>query len=237
MPTPGSAARTARASRSSRGTRTRLTREAILDAGLELAMRVGATSVSVRDLGSQLGTDPTAIYRHFRNKDELMQALLDELNARSVAAVSAPLEDWRGRLRELAIATLDEYARHPAVAVEAVVLTTHGPGERDAIELMLDAFSRAGLSDEEIVRHYALLASHVLSVAAGIARSRGEHSLDALESSPWFEGPVLTDPRTHPLITKFGPRIAGLGDRELFILGVDAVIESAERISAEQSAG
>lgn len=236
MPTPGGAARTARTSRPSRGTRARLTREAILSAGLELASRTGAKTVSVRDLGAQLGTDPTAIYRHFRNKDELMQALLDELSARSVAAVRAPLENWQQRLRELSIATLDEYAAHPAIATEAVVLTTHGPGERDAIELMLDAFSRAGLPDEEIVRHYALLASHVLSVAAGIARSRGEHSLDALDSSPWFDGPVLADPRTHPRISKFGPHIVSLGDRELFLLGIDAVIESAERISAERPA-
>ncbi|MGO7983624.1 hypothetical protein ACC691_37915, partial [Rhizobium johnstonii] len=69
-------------------------------------------------------------------------------------------------------ATLAQYIAYPAVGAEAIVLTTHGPGELDAIEFMLQAFAEAGLSGDDLVRHYALLASHVLSSAAGIARGR-----------------------------------------------------------------
>lgn len=210
-------------------TRQRLSRESIVAAGLELAERPGTTNIAFRDLGALLGVDPTAIYRHFRNKESLMEALLDELGARTVAAVTAPVEQWQDRLRELSIATLDEYIRHPAIAAEAVVLTTNGPGERDAIELMLDAFARAALPDDEIVRHYALLASHVLSVSAGIARSRGQHGVEAVDTSPWFDGIVVADPRRHPMIAKFGQNIMEIGDRELFLRGVEAVIQSAER--------
>lgn len=214
----------------------RLDRTTIVAAGLELAADTGATSISVRELGTRLGADPTAIYRHFRNKEQLMQALLDELNARAVAAVTADSEDWRARLRQLASATLDLFTTYPAVAVEAVVLTTHGPGELDAIELMLDAFARAGLADDELVRHYALLASHVLSTAAGIARSRSERGLADDGRSPWLDAPILADPRTHPRIAEFGVDLAGLEDRDLYRLGVEAVIQSAERSAAHEPA-
>jgi len=211
--------------------KTRLDRESIIAAGLELAAK-GSTSLSVRELGAHLGADPTAIYRHFRNKDQLMQALLDELTRRSVAAVTAERDDWRNRLRQLAVATLDEYSQHPSIGVEATVLTTHGTGELDAIELMLEAFTVAGLAGDELVHHYALLASHVLSSAAGIARARGErreHGVTDDEPSPWFDGPLLADPRRYPLITSINTRLLDLEDRELFMLGVDAVIQSAER--------
>jgi len=211
--------------------KTRLDRESIIAAGLELAAK-GSTSLSVRELGAHLGADPTAIYRHFRNKDQLMQALLDELTRRSVAAVTAERDDWRNRLRQLAVATLDEYSQHPSIGVEATVLTTHGTGELDAIELMLEAFTVAGLAGDELVHHYALLASHVLSSAAGIARARGErreHGVTDDEPSPWFDGPLLADPRRYPLITSINTRLLDLEDRELFMLGVDAVIRSAER--------
>ncbi|GAA1946015.1 TetR/AcrR family transcriptional regulator [Agromyces allii] len=207
----------------------RLDRESIVAAGLDLAASTGATSISVRELGTRLGADPTAIYRHFRNKEALMQALLDELNARAVAAVSADPADWRSRLRQLSAATLDLFTAHPAIAVEAVVLTTHGPGELDAVELMLDAFAHAGLTDDELVRHYALLASNVLATAAGIARSRSERGTTDDGRSPWFDGPILADPRTHPRIAELGVELAGLEDRDLFLLGVEAVIASAER--------
>ncbi|MFF2370395.1 TetR/AcrR family transcriptional regulator [Agromyces sp. NPDC058110] len=221
-----------------RGTaKVRLDRETIVAAGLELAARTGTTVISVRDLGTRLGADPTAIYRHFRNKEQLMQALLDELNTRAVAAVTADPTEWRDRLRQLASATFDEFAAHPAIAVEAVVLTTHGPGELDAIELMLDAFTRAGLGDDAVVHYYALLASHTLSTAAGIARSRSALPPGDHDASPWFDGPILADPRTHPRTAALALEIAELEDRELFRIGVESVIESAERAASGSGAG
>lgn len=215
------------ASRASTG-RTRLDRDSIVAAGLELAATAGTSTISVRELGAQLGADPTAIYRHFRSKEQLMQALLDELALRSVAAVTADPSDWRGRIRELASATLAIYSAHPAVGTEAVILTTHGPGELQAIEIMLEAFSEAGLTGDDVVRHYALLATHVLSSAAGIARGRAERG-DSPEPAPWFDGPILADPRRFPLIAAFNAELADLKDHELFTLGVEAVIQSAER--------
>jgi len=210
----------------------RLDRDMIIAAGLELAAVPGATSISVRELGARLGADPTAIYRHFRNKEHLMEALLDELIARSVAAVTADPADWRDRVRQLASSTLEIFSAYPAIGLEATVLTTHGPGELDAVEFMLDAFSRAGLTGDDLVRHYALLASHVLSSSAGIARGRSERGEAAGDPSPWIEGPLLADPRTHPLIASVSTLLSDLQDRDLFALGVESVIQSAERTAA-----
>lgn len=208
--------------------RARLDRDSIVAAGLELAATSATSTISVRELGAHLGADPTAIYRHFRSKEQLMEALLDELTQRSVSSVTADPSDWRERLRQLAASTLTYYTAHPAIGAEAIVLTTHGPGELDAIEIMLEAFSTAGLSGDDVVRHYALMASHVLSSAAGIARARGERG-DAPMTGPWFDGPILADPRTHPRIASFSAELADLQDRDLFSLGVEAVIQSAER--------
>lgn len=211
--------------------KSKLTSERIIEAGLELATRPGLMIISVRDLGAHLNVDPTAIYRYFRNKEQLMRALLDRLSTHAVAAVQAPPEDWQGRLRELSDAVLEQYMRHPAIAVEAVVLTTHGSGEADSIELMLSAFERAGLSDNDIVQHYAMLAAHILSVGSGIARMHGVlDSTSEFESSTWFDAPLRTDPATHPNLKRFGPQIAQFGDRELYRLGVESVISSAARL-------
>lgn len=214
--------------------RARLDRALIVDAGLELAGTPGVTSISVRDLGARLGADPTAIYRHFQSKDALMGALLDELNSRGVESVTSPAERWDDRLRELAIASLDLFMRHPAIGAEAMTLTTHGPGELAAIELMLDAFQRCGLDGEELVRHYALLASHVLALAAGIARARAEHPNDD-EGDPWVDTPLLADPRKFPLIAQHSLLLTELQDRDLFLSGVELVIDSARRTAAHQN--
>jgi len=210
----------------------RLDRETIIAAGLELAAIPGTHSISVRELGTHLGSDPTAIYRHFRSKDDLMAALLDELTVRAISEVDDDLDDWEARLRHLARSTLDWMSRYPAVGAEAIVLTTHGPGELSAIELMLDAFRRAGLEGDDVVRHYALLASHTLASAAGIARARAELGADPTGDTPWFDEPLLVDPRRYPLVSEHGPALLGLQDTDLYFLGVDLIIESARRTAA-----
>ncbi|MBS1673798.1 MAG: TetR family transcriptional regulator [Actinobacteria bacterium] len=210
--------------------RARLDPEHIVATGLELAA-TGASAISVRELGARLGADPTAIYRHFRSKDDLMRALLDEVTLRALGSVDVPLEDWRGRLRAMARATLDLYSEYPAVGAEGTTLTTHGPGELGAIELMLQAFTTAGLGEADVVRHYALLASHILSTAAGIARARAERTDDEPDG-PWFDEPPLADPRRYPRIAEHTMALASLRDRELFFLGVEQILDSAERIAA-----
>ncbi|MBS1699671.1 MAG: helix-turn-helix transcriptional regulator [Actinobacteria bacterium] len=207
--------------------RARLDAGVIVAAGLELA-ESGVSSISVRELGTRLGADPTAIYRHFRSKDDLMRALLDDITLRGVESVTLPREDWRGRLRALAAATLDLYSRYPAVGAEATTLTTHGPGELGAIELMLEAFTIAGLDEDDVVRHYALLASHLISSAAGVARARADRGGGELDG-PWFDEPPLADPRTYPRIAAHAIALASLRDSDLYFAGVELVLESAER--------
>ncbi|WP_137844086.1 TetR/AcrR family transcriptional regulator [Microbacterium sp. 2FI] len=210
----------------------RLDRQTIVAGALELAGSPGVAAVSFRELGAHLGVDPTAMYRHFLSKDELNAALLEEVTLRALEHVTAPLEDWRARLRQLAQGTLAEFEHYPAIGVEAMGMTTHGTAERRAIELMLDAFSRAGLRGDDLVRHYALLALHTLAGGANLARAIIERRTGLGEADTWLDRPILADPREFPLIAGHTAELAALHDRELFAAGIELVIESAERTAA-----
>ena len=59
----------------------------------------------MRRLGAELGVDPTAVYRHFRYKDELLVAMADRMFAHSIDA----LELGRRLAREPAP---DHHVRH-----------------------------------------------------------------------------------------------------------------------------
>ncbi len=212
----------------------RLDRATIVRAGLEIAAGPRTSAISIRALGSALGVDPTAVYRHFRGKDDLMRALLDEVQAIALAEVSALDGVWSERLRALSRATLDTFVLYPAIALEATVLTTNGPAELATIEYILAAFSEAGLDSSDLVRHYALFASYVLSEAAGIARGRTTAGGDGETrvSNAWFEGPLLVDPLTHSHIASVAAELRDLRDEDIFRMGVDAILDSAERAAA-----
>jgi AcrR family transcriptional regulator len=211
----------------------RLDRDTILAGALELAETPGVAAISFRDLGAHLGVDPTAVYRHFRSKDELMRALLDRIAERSLADIDVPVDDWRGRLRALAMSTLRHFERCPAIGVEATVLTTNGPAEHEAIEFMLEAFSRAGLEGDDLVQHYALFAVQVLSGGANIARARAEQG--AAASGLWLDEPILVDPRELPLVAAHSARLAELRDEEMYLAGVGLILDSAERAARSRS--
>jgi AcrR family transcriptional regulator len=210
--------------------RTRLSREAIIQAGLELGARADTTSISVRNIGAFLGADPTAVYRYFPSKQALMEALLDEVQARVLARVDFTT-DWHTRLHDLAMATLVEFVAFPSIAIEATVLTTKGPAETDTIERILAAFAEAGLAGDALVQHYAFYASYVLFQAAGIARGRSEHVDPLSDTSPWLEGPLLVDPTRQPHLAAVASELGALQDQDIFRFGVERIIESARRVA------
>ncbi|MCW3492439.1 TetR/AcrR family transcriptional regulator [Microbacterium sp. SSM24] len=208
----------------------RLDRDTIVAAALELASAPGVASVSFRDLGARLGVDPTAVYRHFRSKDELMGALFDHLTELGLQEIVAPPEQWQDRLRQLALGSREWLSRYPAVGAEAMLLTTNGPSEHRAMEIILDAFTRAGLKGDDLVRHYALFAMQALSGSANAARARAQRPGES--DTLWLDAPLLVDPHEFPLIAENGGRLAEIRDQSLYLAAVDMVIASAERTAA-----
>ncbi|GAA1495289.1 TetR/AcrR family transcriptional regulator [Paeniglutamicibacter kerguelensis] len=202
-----------------------LDREVFVEAAFRLASRPHTLSLTYRDLGKEVGVDPTAIYRHFQSKESLMQELLDRLFKMAHDRRTVPTSQWEDCLAEFAALTLDTFLEYPAIAVTATSLTTSGQGELDSIELMLSCFSEAGLRGGALAEQYAILGAYVLAGAAGLARDLAESSDP--ESHEWFTGPLLVDPSHHPLVASIRDEILALDHREIFLAGVRQIIRTA----------
>ena len=70
-----------------------LSKERVLQAAVELADRGGSDAVSMRKLGQELGVDAMSLYHHVRNKDDILDGIVDvvvgEIDARPADA------DWK----------------------------------------------------------------------------------------------------------------------------------------------
>ena len=72
--------------------RAQVSRADYVSAAFEISARSGMQSLTLKALGEHLGLDATAVYRHFRNKDMLLRAMLDQL-LQGVLEHAAPSDD------------------------------------------------------------------------------------------------------------------------------------------------
>lgn len=93
----------------------RLSRDAIVATGIALADAEGLEALSMRRLATALGVNPMSLYHHVRDKDALLDAMLDAVVA-GITADDAPLarpSDWTTRLRDLLLAARTTMLGHP----------------------------------------------------------------------------------------------------------------------------
>lgn len=88
-----------------------LSRGAVVAAAVALADRDGIGRVSMRTLAAGLGVEAMSLYNHVRNKDDLIDAMVEAVLAG--IACPAPGPDWRAALRMRALSMRAAFLAHP----------------------------------------------------------------------------------------------------------------------------
>jgi AcrR family transcriptional regulator len=138
----------------------RLDRERILDAASAIVGTEGVAALTMRRIGAELGADPTAVYRHFRNKQEM----LAELAARMFATQPRldPGQPWQQRLRVLIAHGLDRYRFHLDLGLLLAESPDDLPGLVQMRERTLELLTEAGLTLPDAALMSQLLENHVV---------------------------------------------------------------------------
>ncbi|MBL7621179.1 TetR/AcrR family transcriptional regulator [Frankia sp. AgB1.8] len=202
--------------RTPRGT---LSRQVLLDSAREIVDIGGVTALSMRALGARLGVDPTAIYRHFQNKNELLDALAD-LMIRGDGALPAtgdPAADLRESLRQLRRQLL----RYPTLA-PSVLRQPPGSGSWwDRMEQAVGARRAGGRSEAEAAAVWQTLLFFVVGHALVEARHLAENLATDRVGAPM---PTVNPPRSrYPELAAAAPFLhADLDDQ--FETGLDSIL-------------
>ncbi|MDQ3934000.1 MAG: TetR/AcrR family transcriptional regulator [Actinomycetota bacterium] len=156
--------------------RGRLSRDRILAAARAIAAAEGLGAVSMRRLGYELDVWPMSLYRHFRDKDELLDAIVDSA-ADEIAAPAGG--SWRTRLTRLLADT------HAMLGEDPEGLRTRFPRalETDGMVRVREAataiLTDAGLGAEDAAATWrALLAYAVGFAGLGGGEGEFEHGLE-----------------------------------------------------------
>ena len=142
-----------------------LSRQQVIDAAMTVVRRGDSEQMTIRSLAAELGVAPMSLYRHVRDKDDLLDEVLDRLLAPAwrPRVGQDPWHRWMteaaDRLRRLLVAepaALHVYLRHPVVS----------PAALERMELMIGVLRSAGLDEEEANSAYAAIQTYTIGFAA-----------------------------------------------------------------------
>ncbi|MEU5941161.1 TetR/AcrR family transcriptional regulator [Micromonospora sp. NPDC047548] len=90
--------------------RTSLSKEMVLREAVALADEAGTGAPSMRRLAERLGVEAMSLYHHFRNKDMILDGMLDLV----FGEIELPSDvDWRTAMRRRAVSMRGTLIRHP----------------------------------------------------------------------------------------------------------------------------
>lgn len=203
-----------------------LTADRIIGECLALLDQEGAAGLTFRRIGAKLDADPTAVYRHFRNKDELILALMDHMITQGLEGF-APHDDWRETLKDLAWRTRRVYLAHPHAAVLGTIRVTRREGEMRIVEIILSTLADAGFDDEEAARLYRVLDDLTLAFAGLDAGFRVlDAEQQAKDEGAWSKEYAAADPATYPYIARSAGHLAAIDEDSTFGLALDLTIDA-----------
>src|ERR1051325_3608477 len=120
-----------------------LTKNRVLRAALKLADRDGLASLSMRKLGDELGIEAMSLYNHVKNKDDLLDGLIDIV----FAEIELPHDaDWKSFMRRRAVSAREVLARHRWAIGLMESRTTPGPANLRHHDAVTACLRRAGFS-------------------------------------------------------------------------------------------
>lgn len=214
-----------------------LSQELIIKAAFRVADSAGMDKLTFQSLGRELSAHPTAIYRHFRNKDELVLALIDALHEEALADTPPPTDDWAHDLMQIAIHTHAAFLRHPRVGAMVAARTARRENEFRSVERKLDCMRRAGLNDTDAARYHRVFADVVLSYSAMDASlaSLSPEVRDA-DLRAWKTDYLTLPPDRYPNIARVAPRFVALDDPQNFLTAVQSVIDTIRAKAAAERA-
>ncbi|MCF6522504.1 TetR/AcrR family transcriptional regulator [Streptomyces sp. JJ36] len=144
-----------------------LSRERIVRCALALVDSEGLQAVSTRRLAAELGVSGPSLYNHFRTKDEILDAVADEVCAHVEVSMFEDGTGWRDALLAWARSYRAALTAHPNI----VPFLAQGPGRRPSQLRMADAvfggMVAAGWSRAQATHIGALMRYFVAGSALG----------------------------------------------------------------------
>jgi AcrR family transcriptional regulator len=131
----------------------------VLRAAISLADRGGIESLSMRRLGDRLGVEAMSLYNHVRNKEDLLDGMVDVV----FSEIDLPPAgvDWRTAIRRRSTSLRRTLIRHPWANGLMESRATPGSANLRHHDAVLESLRNAGFSVEMAAHAYSILDGYI----------------------------------------------------------------------------
>lgn len=207
-----------------------LTRERVLGAAIDLADRRGLDSLTMRNLGAELGVEAMSLYKHIANKDEILDGMLEVV----IGEIEIPAADhqWRDAMRRRAISAREVLGRHSWSIGMLETRGATGPTTMRYLDAILGNLRSADFSIENATHALWLLDSYVYGHVVQetnmpLANSEEVLAADSSDLKITVEDfPNLLEAEQHAIKSGYS------FDSE-FEFGLDLILDGLERLLEE----
>jgi len=205
---------------------TRLSREGIVAAAIELADRDGLAATSMRRLAQHLGVDAMSIYYHVRDKDTLLATMADAVISK-IPIKQNKSDSWPVQLKDLIMAARQTMLTHPWAAKVLEGRDQPTPAALMHLERVLAIMREGGCSVD--LGHHAihLLGSRILGFSHDLFDDDPDTSPPPAAIAAWAETmPHIVELAT--AVTHDGA-LGGCDDDGEFAFALDLLLDGLER--------
>ena len=204
-----------------------LSREAILRAALQIADRDGLGGLTMRKIAGQLGASPMGVYRHFRNKAEIVGLLVD-LVIGGYDVTNHQERSWTEWVRETFLQMKRALCAHPGIIPLLGAAGFSGANALGVVERVLDVLRNAGLGNGSALLFHTLMSYTIGAVAienSAFAQTAAEEESNLDEQLRRTQLLLELAPRSsYPNVVAFAPQLARFVTDESFVAGLDRIL-------------
>jgi AcrR family transcriptional regulator len=208
--------------------RPQLTRERVVAAAIELADRDGIEAVSMRRLAQELGVEAMSLYTHVRNKDDLLDGMVDAVI--SQIPISGDGVDWKTSLRQTVLAARSVVLRHPWAPRTIETRSSALPAVPRYADAVLGILRKGGFSIA--LAHHALhlLGSRVLGFTQDLFDESGDLDPEAAARFASELGATLPYAAEMALAVTHEGALGGCDDDVEFEFALDFILDGLDRL-------
>lgn len=198
---------------------------------MELADEEGIAALTMRNLARRLGVEAMSLYRHVRDKEDILDAIVDGVYAE--ITLPDPGTPWRPAMRERAIATREVLIRHRWAVGLMESRRQPGPANLRHHDAVVAILVGAGFDARTTTHAYNLLDSYIygfvlqeLSLPFASSEEMAEVGAEMLGG---------TAPDEYPNLARVSRELlaAGFDYADEFEVGLDLVIDAITQLETE----